>query len=118
MASALTDRLSRWSSRCAARPHHEANVQDMLREVRMALLEADVAVAVVREFIARVKDKAPAKRWSLAEPGTGAGGIVHKSWRTMGAGVADLDRLRNRSRYLMAGLQGAARHTTPQAGTT
>ena len=36
----------------------EDNVQDMLREVRMALLEADVALPVVRDFIARVKDKA------------------------------------------------------------
>jgi hypothetical protein len=51
----------------------ESNVQDMLREVRMALLEADVALPVVRDFIARVKEKAlgqevlgsspPARRW-------------------------------------------------------
>ena len=55
----------------------EDNVQDMLREVRMALLEADVALPVVRDFIARVKDKAlgpgsasarsrPARRWSAS----------------------------------------------------
>ena len=44
----------------AARRAHltEANTQEMLREVRMALLEADVALPVVREFVARVKDKA------------------------------------------------------------
>ena len=36
----------------------ESNVADMLREVRMALLEADVALPVVREFIAQVKEKA------------------------------------------------------------
>jgi signal recognition particle subunit SRP54 len=41
----------------------ESNVQDMLREVRMALLEADVALPVVRDFIARVKDKALGQRW-------------------------------------------------------
>lgn len=35
----------------------EANTQDMLREVRMALLEADVALPVVREFIAKVKEE-------------------------------------------------------------
>ena len=55
----------------------EDNVQDMLREVRMALLEADVALPVVRDFIARVKDKAlgaggaglaqrRARRWSAS----------------------------------------------------
>ncbi len=36
----------------------EENIADMLREVRMALLEADVALPVVKEFIARVKEKA------------------------------------------------------------
>lgn len=36
----------------------EANTQEMLREVRLALLEADVALPVVREFIAKVKEKA------------------------------------------------------------
>ncbi|XPE60348.1 signal recognition particle receptor subunit alpha [Shigella flexneri] len=37
---------------------HEDNVKDTPREVRMALLEADVALPVVREFINRVKEKA------------------------------------------------------------
>ncbi|WP_300648606.1 signal recognition particle receptor subunit alpha, partial [Paenalcaligenes sp.] len=36
----------------------ESNTQEMLREVRMALLEADVALPVVREFIANVKEQA------------------------------------------------------------
>jgi len=36
----------------------ETNIQEALREVRMALLEADVALPVVKEFIARVKEKA------------------------------------------------------------
>ena len=36
----------------------EDNIRDALREVRMALLEADVALPVVRDFIARVKEKA------------------------------------------------------------
>ena len=54
----------------------DENVQDMLREVRVALLEADVALPVVREFIARVKERAlgaevsgasrPARRWSAS----------------------------------------------------
>lgn len=36
----------------------EDNIKDTLREVRMALLEADVALPVVRDFVARVKEKA------------------------------------------------------------
>ena len=36
----------------------EDNIGEMLREVRMALLEADVALPVVKDFIARVKEKA------------------------------------------------------------
>ena len=73
MASALTDRLSRLvkTMRGSARITDE-NVQDMLREVRMALLEADVALPVVRDFIARVKEKAlgdEVRRIALARPG-------------------------------------------------
>ena len=52
MASALTDRLSRLVKTMRGQARiTEDNVQDMLREVRMALLEADVALPVVREFI-------------------------------------------------------------------
>ena len=36
----------------------ESNTKDMLREVRLALLEADVALPVVREVLARIKEKA------------------------------------------------------------
>ena len=36
----------------------ETNMADMLREVRLAMLEADVALPVVRDFIAKVKEKA------------------------------------------------------------
>ena len=59
MASALTDKLSRLVKEMRGQARiTESNVQDMLREVRMALLEADVALPVVRDFVARVKEKA------------------------------------------------------------
>ena len=59
MASALTDKLSRLVKEIRAQARiTETNVTEMLREVRMALLEADVALPVVRDFIARVKEKA------------------------------------------------------------
>src|SRR5690606_40100897 len=59
MASALTEKLTRLVKEMRGQARiTEANVQDMLREVRMALLEADVALPVVRDFIARVKEQA------------------------------------------------------------
>ena len=59
MASALSDKLSRLVKEIRGQARiTESNVTDMLREVRMALLEADVALPVVRDFIARVKEKA------------------------------------------------------------
>lgn len=58
MASALTDKLSLLVKQISGQARiTESNVSDMLREVRMALLEADVALPVVRDFIARVKEK-------------------------------------------------------------
>jgi signal recognition particle subunit SRP54 len=125
MASALTDRLSRLvkSLRGQARIT-EANVQDMLREVRMALLEADVALPVVREFIARVKDKALGQEVvGSLNPGQALVGIVHKELAaTMGGAgppgtaprsVADLDlATQPPAVILMAGLQGAGKTTT------
>ena len=59
MASTLTDRLSRLVKTMRGQARiTENNVQDMLREVRMALLEADVALPVVKEFVEKVKLRA------------------------------------------------------------
>ena len=53
----------------------EANTQEMLREIRIALLEADVALPVVREFIATVKEKALGQEvLQSLTPGPGPGG--------------------------------------------
>ncbi len=78
--SALSDRLSRLvkTMRGSARITDE-NVQDMLREVRMALLEADVALPVVRDFIARVKDRALGAEVSGSlSPGQAFVGVVDR----------------------------------------
>ena len=59
MLDALTQRLS--SVVKTLRGHArltEENIQEMLREVRLALLDADAGLPVVKEFVARVKDKA------------------------------------------------------------
>lgn len=116
MASNLTDRLSRLvkTMRGEARIT-ESNVQEMLREVRMALLEADVALPVVRDFIARVKEKAlGAEVVGSLSPGQALVGIVNRELAaTMGEGVADLNlAAQPPAVILMAGLQGAGKTTT------
>ena len=59
MASALSDKLSRLVKEMRGQARiTETNVSYMLREVRMALLEADVALPVVHDCIARGKEKA------------------------------------------------------------
>ena len=56
MASALSEKLSGLVKKISGQARiTESNVSDMLREVRLALLEADVALPVVRDFMARVK---------------------------------------------------------------
>ena len=93
----------------------DENVQDMLREVRMALLEADVALPVVRDFIARVKDRAlGAEVTGSLSPGQAFVGVVDRELAaTMGEGVADLDlKAQPPAIILMAGLQGAGKTTT------
>ena len=126
MASTLTERLSRLVKTMRGQARiTESNVQDMLREVRMALLEADVALPVVREFIQRVKDKALGQEVvGSLNPGQALVGIVHKELaRTMGETGADGKLLppaeidlavQPPAVVLMAGLQGAGK-TTPTA---
>jgi signal recognition particle subunit SRP54 len=116
MASALTDRLSRLVKTMRGQARiTESNVADMLREVRMALLEADVALPVVREFVARVKEKALGQEVvGSLNPGQALVGIVHKELATtMGEGIADIDlATQPPAVILMAGLQGAGKTTT------
>ena len=94
MASTLSDRLSRLVKTMRGQSRiTEDNVQDMLREVRMALLEADVALPVVRDFVQRVKEKALGQEvvGSLS-PGQALVGVVHKELAaTMGEGISDLN---------------------------
>ena len=116
MASALSDKLSRLVKQMRGQARiTEENVQEMLREVRMALLEADVALPVVRDFIARVKDKALGQEVvGSLNPGQALVGIVHRELvATMGAGVSDIDlATQPPAVILMAGLQGAGKTTT------
>jgi signal recognition particle subunit SRP54 len=116
MASALTDKLSRLVKEIRGQARiTESNVADMLREVRMALLEADVALPVVRDFVARVKEKALGQEvMGSLTPGQALVGIVNRELAaTMGEGVADINlAAQPPAIILMAGLQGAGKTTT------
>jgi len=93
----------------------EANIQDALREVRMALLEADVALPVVKDFIAHVKERAQGQEvLASLTPGQAVIGIVHQEMtRLMGGQNAALNfATQPPAVILMAGLQGAGKTTT------
>lgn len=93
----------------------EDNIAEMLREVRMALLEADVALPVVKDFIARVKEKALGQEviGSLT-PGQALVGVVHQELtELMGGAKAELNfATQPPAIILMSGLQGAGKTTT------
>ncbi|TQV65432.1 MAG: signal recognition particle protein [Halothiobacillaceae bacterium] len=93
----------------------EENIQDAMREVRMALLEADVALPVVREFVARVKERAVGQEvLSSLTPGQAFIKIVHDELvAIMGEANEGLNLVAQPPVVvLMAGLQGAGKTTT------
>jgi signal recognition particle subunit SRP54 len=112
----LTQRLSRVMKTLRGEARlTEDNVQEALREVRVALLEADVALPVVREFIARVRDKALGQEviGSLT-PGQAAVGVVHHELVALMGEKNDELNLATQppAVVLLAGLQGSGKTTT------
>jgi len=93
----------------------ETNIQDALREVRVALLEADVALPVVRDFIAKVRDCALGQdvAGSLT-PGQALVGVVHRELvALMGEASSGLNLATTPPAViLMAGLQGSGKTTS------
>ena len=93
----------------------EVNTQEMLREIRIALLEADVALPVVRDLIGRIREKALGQDvvGSLT-PGQALVGVVNRELTDlMGGSTAELDLATTPPAIiLMAGLQGAGKTTT------
>jgi signal recognition particle subunit SRP54 len=117
----LTARLSRTVDTLRGRGRiTEENVGESLREVRMALLEADVALPVVKAFIERVKHKAlGAEVTASLTPGQAFVGILHRELvELMGGASASKHGARFELRaqppvvVLLAGLQGAGKTTT------
>ena len=116
MLENLTERLSRVVKTLRGEARlTDANIQDALREVRLALLEADVALPVVKDFVARVRDKALGEEvvGSLT-PGQALIGVVHRELATLiGGAAAPLDlATQPPAVILLAGLQGAGKTTT------
>lgn len=93
----------------------ETNIADALREVRMALLEADVALPVVKDFIAAVKEKAVGQEViGSLNPGQALIGVVHgELTKIMGDAHEGINfNTQPPAIVLMAGLQGAGKTTT------
>jgi len=116
MLDTLTTRLARIVKTIRGEARlTEANIQDALREVRIALLEADVALPVVKHFIDAVRAKALGEDvvGSLT-PGQALVGVVHRELTAlMGEQSAGLDlAAQPPAVILMAGLQGSGKTTT------
>ncbi|HMM53564.1 MAG TPA: signal recognition particle protein [Candidatus Desulfobacillus sp.] len=116
MLDNLTQRLSRVVKTLRGQARlTEENIADALREVRMALLEADVALPVVRDFIARVREKAVGQEVAGSlSPGQALVGVVHRELaELMGGARQGLDlAVQPPAVILLAGLQGAGKTTT------
>ncbi len=112
----LTGRLSRVVKTLRGEARlTEANIQDALREVRLALLEADVALPAVKDFIAHVRERAQGEEvvGSLT-PGQALVGVVHRELiALMGEANVGLDLATvPPAVILLAGLQGSGKTTT------
>jgi signal recognition particle subunit SRP54 len=112
----LTARLARIAKQMRGEARiTEANIQDALREVRVALLEADCALPVVKDFIEAVKAKAlGAEVVGSLSPGQAFVGVVQRELaRLMGEAGAGLNlATQPPAVILMAGLQGSGKTTT------
>ena len=112
----LTDRLSGTFRKLTGKANlTEANIEEALREVRRALLEADVALSVVKDFIERVSQRAVGQEVAKSlSPGQAFIKIVQAELESvMGSANAELDlKAAPPAVVLMAGLQGAGKTTT------
>lgn len=116
MFESLTGRLSQVMKTLRGEARlTETNIQDALREVRMALLEADVALPVVKDFVAQVRERALGQEvMASLTPGQALIGVVHRELVSiMGESDAALDLATTPPAViLMAGLQGSGKTTT------
>jgi len=122
MLENLTDRLGRVVKTIRGQARlTESNTADMLREIRLALLEADVALPVIKDLLANIKEKALGEDViSSLTPGQALVGIVKEELANImrgGNSAAEAAGQLNLATQppaviLMAGLQGAGKTTT------
>lgn len=116
MFESLTDRLEGVFKKL--RGHgilSEENIDEAMREVRTALLEADVNFSVARDFVAGVTEKAIGREVSKSlSPGQQVIKIVHEELVALLGGTAEQIKLDGRQPVviMMAGLQGSGKTTT------
>ena len=113
MFDTLTERLSGTLHKLAGQSTlTEDNIKDTLREVRMALLEADVALPVTRDFVAKVKEQALGQE--VLAPGQAFVKIVYDELTEMMGSANQGLQMTGKPPvvYLLAGLQGAGKTTT------
>src|SRR6185369_7208145 len=91
----------------------ETNINDALRQVRLALLEADVDFQVAKQFIARIKEKALGEEvLRSVSPGQQIVKIFHDELTVLLGGDASPLNLEKPARILMVGLNGAGKTTS------
>ncbi|MXZ56355.1 MAG: signal recognition particle protein [Gammaproteobacteria bacterium] len=116
MFSNLSDKLSNVLLPLKHRKLTESNIKDAMREVRTALLDADVAFSVVLDFVQTVQQKAIGQTVARqTQPGDAFIKIVHESLVEIMGGTnnrLDLDGGSRPNVVLMAGLQGVGKTTT------
>ncbi|MBC7779543.1 MAG: signal recognition particle protein [Proteobacteria bacterium] len=116
MLESLTERLSRVVKTLKGEARlSEDNISEALREVRLALLDADVALPVAKDFIGRVREKALGQDvLTSLTPGQAVVGIVHRELvALMGEAGVGLDlATQPPAVLLMAGLQGSGKTTS------
>ena len=113
---ALTEKISRIFKKLRGQARlTESNMDEMLKEIRVALLEADVNFKVVKEFIANVKEKALGQDvLTKLNPSQMITKIVHDELEELlGGGETELQYQKNRPTVIMlVGLQGSGKTTT------
>ncbi|MBN1443935.1 MAG: signal recognition particle receptor subunit alpha, partial [Planctomycetes bacterium] len=115
MFESITQRFSGILSRIARRKITENNIRETLREIRVALLEADVAFEVIKGFLARVEERALGEEvLKGVEPGQQ---FIHLVYREMANLMGPVDpripfQELGPTVILMAGLQGSGKTTT------
>ena len=116
MFESLTDKLSGVFARITSRGVlNDKDIDEAMREIRVALLEADVALPVIKDFVARVKEEARGEKLVRSiQPGQLVVKIVHDELvKLLGAEDGDLNlNVVPPAVILMAGLQGSGKTTS------